>query len=145
MRRTWLVMATCPRGRCWSSESASTSRRACLLQTTEGKLATTQEALQEAEAALAESDAQAQKLWSEELAKASSELVEVRETIKKQADRVERLIVRAPTRGRVQHVLQRSPGEVVRPGETVARIVPLGDVAGGRSLRQAGRHRRREG
>ncbi len=96
--------------------------------TTEGKLATTREALLEAEATLAESEAQAHKLWSEELTKASSELAEVQELMKKQADRVERLIVRAPTRGRVQHVLQRSPGEVVRAGETIARIVPLGDA-----------------
>lgn len=99
-----------------------------LVATTEGKLATTREALQEARAALAESEAQAQKIWSEELTKASSELAEVQETIKKQTDRVERLIVRAPTRGRIQHVMQRSPGEVVRPGETIARIVPLGDA-----------------
>lgn len=99
-----------------------------LVGTTEGKLATTREALQEARAALAESEAQAQKLWSEELTKASSELAEVQESLKKQADRVERLVVRAPTRGRVQHVVQRSPGEVVRPGETIARIVPIGDA-----------------
>ena len=97
-----------------------------LVQMSEGKLTATQEALREAEAALAESDAQAHKLWSEELAKASGELAEVQETIQKHADRVERLTIRAPTRGRVQQVLQRSPGEVVRPGETIARIVPLG-------------------
>ena len=48
--------------------------------------------------------------------------------VKKQADRVERLIVRAPARGRVQQVLQRSPGEVVRPGETIVRIVPQDDA-----------------
>ena len=50
-----------------------------LLQVSEGKLTATQEALQEAEAALAESDAQAHKLWGEELAKASGELAEVQE------------------------------------------------------------------
>jgi HlyD family secretion protein/adhesin transport system membrane fusion protein len=99
-----------------------------LLQGSEGKLAAGREALAEAEAALAESDAQAQKQSGEELAKSSSELVEVRETIRKHADRVERLIVRAPARGSVQHVLQRSPGEVVRPGETIAQIVPIGEA-----------------
>jgi len=99
-----------------------------LLQGSEGKLAAAREALGEAEAALAESDAQAQKLWGEELAKASSELNEVRETVRKHVDRVERLTVRAPARGSVQHVLQRSPGEVVRPGETIAQIVPLGEA-----------------
>jgi adhesin transport system membrane fusion protein len=99
-----------------------------LLQGGEGKLAAAREALSEAEAALAESDAQAQKLWGEELAKASSELTEVRETVRKHVDRVERLTVRAPARGSVQHVLQRSPGEVVRPGETIAQIVPIGEA-----------------
>jgi membrane fusion protein, adhesin transport system len=99
-----------------------------LMQVSQGKLATAEEALKEAEAALAESDAQAQKLWIEELSKASGELIEVQESLRKYADRVERLIIRAPTRGRVQQILQRSPGEVVRPGDAVAKIVPLGDA-----------------
>jgi HlyD family secretion protein/adhesin transport system membrane fusion protein len=98
------------------------------LQSNQGKLEATKEALAEAEAAQAESDAAAKKLWSEELVNASAELIEVQESIKKHADRVERLTVRAPARGRVQEVLQRSAGEVVRPGETVARIVPLDDA-----------------
>jgi adhesin transport system membrane fusion protein len=51
----------------------------------------------------------------------------VEEAIKKNVDRVARLIVRAPIHGRVQQLLQRSPGEVVRAGETIARIVPLDD------------------
>jgi adhesin transport system membrane fusion protein len=98
------------------------------LQANEGKLAATQEALLEAEAALAESDALALKVWGEELAKTSADLAEVQESIKKHADRVERLVVRAPIHGRVQQVLQRSVGEIVRPGEVVARIVPVGDA-----------------
>ncbi len=108
-------------------ETAFEQARA-LLQGAEGKHSSAREALNEAEAALAESDAQAQKLWSEELAKASSELTEVQETIRKHIDRVERLIIRAPARGSVQHLLQRSTGEVVRPGETIVQIVPIGDA-----------------
>jgi len=96
------------------------------LRESERKLAMVEEALPEAEAAQAEAEAQAQKLWSEELAKASSELAEVRETINKQADRVDRLDVRSPIRGRVQNLLQRSPGEVVPPGESILRVVPVG-------------------
>ena len=98
------------------------------LQANEGKLAATQEALLEGQAALDEADAVAIKLWGEELAKASADLAEVQESIKKHADRVERLIVRAPIHGRVQQVLQRSIGEIVRPGDAIARIVPLGDA-----------------
>jgi membrane fusion protein, adhesin transport system len=99
-----------------------------LVTTTEGRLSTTREALRETAAALDEADAQANKLWGEELTKTSVELAEVQELVKKQADRVERLVVRAPARGRVQQVLQRSPGEVVRPGETIVRIVPQDDA-----------------
>jgi HlyD family secretion protein/adhesin transport system membrane fusion protein len=50
----------------------------------------------------------------------------VDESIRKQADRVDRLVVRSPIRGRVQNLLQRSPGEVVPPGESILRVVPAG-------------------
>ena len=96
------------------------------LRESERKLAMAEEALPEADAALDEADAQAHKLWSEEQAKASSELAEVQESIRKQADRVDRLEVRSPIRGRVQNLLQRSPGEVVPPGESILRVVPVG-------------------
>jgi HlyD family type I secretion membrane fusion protein len=96
------------------------------LRESERKLAMAKESLPEAEAALGEADAQARKLWSEELATASSELAEVDESIRKQADRVDRLVVRSPIRGRVQNLLQRSPGEVVPPGESILRVVPAG-------------------
>jgi adhesin transport system membrane fusion protein len=96
------------------------------LQESERKLAIAEKALPEAEAALEEADAQARKLWSEELAKASSELAETQEAIRKQADRVDRLEVRSPIRGRVQNLLQRSSGEVVAPGESMLSVVPVG-------------------
>jgi adhesin transport system membrane fusion protein len=127
MRRTLAVDGNMSKKQVLDTETAYEQSRV-LLQSSEGKLLAKQEALREAEATLAESEAQANKLWSEELAKASSEFVEVHESIRKHIDRVERLTIRAPTRGRVQQVLQRSPGEVVRPGETIARIVPLDDV-----------------
>ena len=98
------------------------------MSTTEGKIVTVSETLREAEAALAESDALAHKLWSEEQTKTASELAEVQESLKKQMDKVERLTIRAPIRGRVQQVLQRSAGEVVRPGELIARVVPVDDA-----------------
>lgn len=97
------------------------------LRESERKLAMAQEGLPEAEVTLAEANAQARKLWSEELAKASSELAEVQESIRKHADQVDRLVLRSPIRGRVQNMLQRSPGEVVPPGESILRIVPVGD------------------
>jgi adhesin transport system membrane fusion protein len=98
------------------------------LRESERKLAMTKEALPEAEAAYAEAEAQAHKLWSEELTKSSGELDEVTEEMKKHADRVDRLVVRAPIRGRVQDMLQRSAGEIVKPGESIGSIVPEGDA-----------------
>lgn len=97
------------------------------LRESERKLAMAKEELPEAEVTLGEADAKARKLWSEELAKSSSELAEVQESIRKNADQVNRLVVRSPIRGRVQNMVQRSPGEVVPPGETILRIVPVGD------------------
>lgn len=96
------------------------------LRESERKMAMAEEALPEAEAASSEADAQARKLWSEELAKSSSELAEVQEAIRKQADRVDRLEVRSPIRGRVQNLIQRSPGEVVPAGDSILRVVPVG-------------------
>lgn len=97
------------------------------LHDSERKLALAKEAVPEAEATLAEADAQARKLWSEEFTKASSELSEVQESIRKHEDKVDRLVIRAPVKGRVQGLIQRSPGEVVPPGEDIVRIVPVGD------------------
>ena len=97
------------------------------LRESERKLAMAKEELPEAEVTLGEASAKARQLWSEELAKSSSELAEVQESIRKYADQVERLVVRSPIRGRVQNMLQRSPGEVVPPGESILRIVPVGD------------------
>jgi HlyD family secretion protein/adhesin transport system membrane fusion protein len=127
MRRELAAIGSTSKRQVLESEAAYEQARGVVVST-EGKLATLKETIREAEAALAEADALAHKLWSEEQTKASSELAEVQESIKKQSDKVERLTIRAPTRGRVQQVLQRSAGEVVRPGELIARIVPLDDV-----------------
>jgi adhesin transport system membrane fusion protein len=127
MRQRLVSMGTASKKQLLDVETALEQARA-RLQSSEGKLDVTRAALVEAEAALAESDAEARKLWSEELVKASAELLETQETIRKHVDRVERLTVRAPTRGQVQQLLQRSPSEVVRPGETIAQILPLDDA-----------------
>jgi membrane fusion protein, adhesin transport system len=127
MRRRLVAAGTASKKQMLDVETTLEQARA-RLQASEGKLAATEQALAEAKATLAESDAEAHKLWSEELVKASAELGEVQEAIHKHEDRVNRLTVRAPAKGRVQHMLQRSAGEVVRPGETVARIVPLDDA-----------------
>ena len=127
MRRSLVAGGSVSRRQVLESEAVHEQARGVVVNT-EGRMATLAETLREAEAALAEADALASKLWSEEQTKTASELAEVQESIKKQSDKVERLTIRAPTRGKVHQVLQRSVGEVVRPGELIARIVPLDDA-----------------
>ena len=95
------------------------------LSNANGRLASAREALDEAQSLFASSDAEAQRGWSEELSKVIAETKEVEEVLAKQQDRYDRLIVRAPVAGTVQTMSIRSAGEVVKPGDTFARIVPL--------------------
>lgn len=91
-----------------------------------GKLVNLNEAVSEAEAALAEADANAFRKIAEEKAKAANELAEVEQSLVKLSDRVARLEVRAPSSGTVHDLAPRAPGEVLKPGDVVARIVPDG-------------------
>jgi HlyD family secretion protein/adhesin transport system membrane fusion protein len=127
MRRDLVRLGATSRKQLLDAETALEQMRA-RLEASEGKLEATQKALAEAQAALDSSEAEARKLWSEELVKTSADLAEVEQSIKKNADRVQRLIVRAPAKGRIQYLAQRSRGEVARPGETVARVVPTDDL-----------------
>ena len=95
------------------------------LSNANGRLAGAREALDEAQSLFASSDAEAQRGWSEELSKVIAETKEVEEVLAKQQDRYDRLIVRAPVAGTVQTMTIKSAGEVVKAGDTFARIVPL--------------------
>lgn len=84
-----------------------------------------------AELARAVADLQAQKRKNlqtriTEHSKLILELAELRETIAKQSDRLQRLSVRSPVKGVVQKLRTRSAGEVIPPGGLVAEIVPSG-------------------
>src|SRR5262249_214589 len=92
----------------------------------EGKNATAKEALSEAESNVREADAKAQQKLSEERVKASNDLAETGQQLVKLADRFERLVIRAPSDGIIQELVPKSPGEVLRGGDLVARIVPTG-------------------
>jgi len=89
-----------------------------------GRQAAARQALTEAEQHLSSGDADARRQWSEEAAKIAAELGEVEETVQKLEDRFERLVVRAPVRGTLLQIVPRSPGEVVKPGDPIARFVP---------------------
>jgi adhesin transport system membrane fusion protein len=90
----------------------------------ESKLASAQDAVTEAESSLAEADAKAMQKLSEDRVKAAADLAETEQQLVKLADRFERLLVRAPSDGVVQELAPKSLGEVVRPGDMIARIVP---------------------
>lgn len=107
-------------------DTAALEQARIQLLTVNGQLAATREELAEARTMLDSSDATALRAWSEELSKVTAEAREVREAIAKQQDRVDRLVVRAPIDGVIQALAVRSPGEVIRPGDTFARIVPTG-------------------
>ena len=90
----------------------------------QNKLATAKDALSEAESNLREAEAKALQKLSEERAKAASDLAETEQQLVKLVDRSNRLLIRAPSDGIVQELVPKSIGEVIRPGELVARIVP---------------------
>jgi membrane fusion protein, adhesin transport system len=90
----------------------------------ENKLATARDALSEAESSLTEAEAKARQKLSEERVKAAADLAETEQQLVKLADRSDRLLVRAPSDGIVQEVAPKSPGEVIKPGDLIARIVP---------------------
>ncbi|BBF92579.1 HlyD family type I secretion periplasmic adaptor subunit [Blastochloris tepida] len=90
----------------------------------EAKLKSAEDAATEAEKARTEARANAERKIAEERAKAASDLAETQQQLAKLSDRVERLLVRAPSDGYVLELGPKSAGEVIKAGDTVARIVP---------------------
>lgn len=78
----------------------------------------------EAERVMESKIAQDEKLFLEEQTQILSELSQSRAQLTKQTDRSFRLIIRSPIDGYVQELAQKTKGEVVSPGELVAKIVP---------------------
>ena len=62
---------------------------------------------------------------NDELAVIVNELAQVKETLTRMQDRVERTDVRAPVRGMVQELGVHTPGTVVQSGDLLMRIVPM--------------------
>ncbi len=94
--------------------------------TTAGQLEAAKESLVETRIKLAELDTELDRQLSENRGKLSAELEELREVMRKHKDRVKRLVVRAPVRGVVQSLTVKSIGQVIRAGEAVATVVPIG-------------------
>lgn len=93
---------------------------------TRGQVQAARESLEETRIKLAELDTELDRNLSHERSKISAEHEELQKVIGKQNDKVNRLIVRAPTRGVIQSLTVKSIGQVVKPGEAVASLVPLG-------------------
>lgn len=62
---------------------------------------------------------------AEEFSTVTAEIAELGETLKRHADRHQRLSVRAPVAGLIKEVIPKSPGAVVRPGDIVVEVVPV--------------------
>jgi membrane fusion protein, adhesin transport system len=107
-------------------DNAAVEQTRIQLMNANAQMKSSEEALIEAQSMLASSDASALRIWSEELAKVTSEAKETEESITKQKDRFDRLVVRAPVDGTVQFVTLKSVGEVVKAGDTILKIVPTG-------------------
>lgn len=110
--------------RAFLDDNAALEQTRIQLMNAKAQQKSAEEAVIEAQSMLAASDATALRIWSEELAKVSAEINETEESIAKQKDRYERLVVRAPVDGTVQVVSLKSVGEVVKPGDTFMKIVP---------------------
>jgi membrane fusion protein, adhesin transport system len=93
----------------------------------EGLIARAKEGVEEARTRLAEVESRLRNDALSEGSTISGELAEIRESMARYEDRVERLAVRAPVRGVVQKLTYSTVGSVVAAGEAVAEIVPLDD------------------
>ncbi|MEM8687013.1 MAG: HlyD family type I secretion periplasmic adaptor subunit [Pseudomonadota bacterium] len=83
--------------------------------------------IEEARSLQLEAKVKIQTRYVEELAKVTAELAQLEHAIAKQNDLVDRLIVRAPSAGVINHLAFRTRGEVIKAGDLVAKIVPTGN------------------
>jgi membrane fusion protein, adhesin transport system len=94
------------------------------LVSTTGQMEAAIEAGKEAQLKLGEHQETFRRQLSEDRAKATAELTEMRAAAPKQEDRVSRLVIRSPIAGVIQELAPKSVGQVMRPGEVIATIVP---------------------
>ena len=104
---------------------ASMARVEGQLAQAEGRVLSADEAMQEAIASQGQQLAEYRAKWSMELVQITTELKDFEERLAQQKNRMKQLVIRAPFDGRVQDLLPKAPGEVVRAGEEIGLIVPL--------------------
>jgi multidrug resistance efflux pump len=92
----------------------------------DGQAARAEIAIREAEARIAELLTRSHKEVAEELAKNEADSAELRETMARASDRVQRLVIRAPVAGTVKGLQTETIGGVIAPGSTVMELIPRG-------------------
>jgi adhesin transport system membrane fusion protein len=97
-----------------------------LIQETEANLPELRAAIDEASSRAAQSEAQMRSDAGTELTAARSDLLRVDVDRRGVADRLNRTDVRSPTDGVVNHILIKTVGGVIRPGEPLMEITPSG-------------------
>ena len=65
--------------------------------------------------------------WAEAQEKVALQIARMRETLSEASDRVKRTEIRSPIDGVVKNLRFNTIGGVVRPGEAIMEIVPIGD------------------
>ena len=86
-----------------------------------------QSAIEEARRKIADTELAFRSAASTDLAEARAQLAKLSETLPALEDRLSRTEVRAPARGTVKVIPNKTPGGVVQPGSALAELVPLDD------------------
>ncbi|MBY0421166.1 MAG: HlyD family type I secretion periplasmic adaptor subunit [Parvularculaceae bacterium] len=92
-----------------------------------GELAGAKEAALEAQHALDQLVAEKRAEWQSKATEIDAQIFEVGALALRSEDKVERLEIRSPSRAIVQELKPKAAGEVIRPGDQVATLLPLGE------------------
>lgn len=93
----------------------------------DGESAAAIEAANEAQHAYDQLVAEHRADWQAKVSDIEAQILELKALSLRSEDRVQRLEIRAPRRALVQDVKPKSQGEVIRPGDVVATLLPLGE------------------
>jgi adhesin transport system membrane fusion protein len=108
----------------WLETERNLSRARSELSQATGALARAREQGAEIQQQIAEMEARLANDAMAELGQVAAELAQVREVLRKSGDKLERVSIVAPVRGRIKGIRGKSVGMVVPPGGAVADLVP---------------------
>lgn len=93
----------------------------------DGDYAAAKEAALEAQHALDQLIAEKRAEWQNKVSDIDAQISDLNAISTRSADKLRRLEITAPARALVQDIKPNAPGEVIRPGDVVATLLPLGD------------------